>query len=96
MINIRDENVEKAWKLYKELKKKIDGTEKKPKRDSKKEKREGKPEKEAPVCEACGTQMIPRQGKNGLFYGCANYPVCRNTKPFEEERELRVEDLPLD
>lgn len=28
----------------------------------------------------CGHVMVERTGKNGRFYGCSNFPVCRNTK----------------
>ncbi|MBH0052700.1 UvrD-helicase domain-containing protein [Salinibacterium sp. SWN139] len=31
-------------------------------------------------CPACGEgTMVPRAGKFGQFYGCTNYPKCRNT-----------------
>lgn len=33
------------------------------------------------TCEQCGAPMLKRSGKNGEFYGCSNYPTCRNTKP---------------
>lgn len=33
------------------------------------------------TCEKCGAPMLKRSGKNGEFYGCSNYPTCRNTKP---------------
>ena len=31
------------------------------------------------VCPRCGGSLVLRQGKNGLFYGCSNYPKCRYT-----------------
>lgn len=31
-------------------------------------------------CPRCNGQLIKRQGKNGAFYGCSNYPRCRYTK----------------
>lgn len=32
------------------------------------------------VCERCGARMVLRQGVNGEFYGCSNYPKCTYTK----------------
>jgi restriction system protein len=32
-----------------------------------------------PSCAKCGTKMIRRKGKQGDFWGCANYPKCRQT-----------------
>ena len=39
-----------------------------------------------PVCPKCGIPMVVRTAKRGAqqgnrFYGCANYPSCRQTKP---------------
>lgn len=31
-------------------------------------------------CERCGSNMVLRKGKRGEFYGCSNFPKCRNTK----------------
>ena len=31
-------------------------------------------------CEVCGGEMVVRNGKYGIFYACANYPVCTFTK----------------
>lgn len=33
-------------------------------------------------CHNCGSPMVERQGKNGKFWGCGNFPQCRNTEPF--------------
>lgn len=38
-----------------------------------------------PVCQKCGTQMVLRTAKKGdqqgeKFWGCTNYPKCRETK----------------
>ena len=35
-----------------------------------------------PKCDKCGKPMILREGKDGHFYGCSNYPDCKNTKQF--------------
>ena len=32
------------------------------------------------ICKWCGSKLSLRQGKNGEFYGCSNYPKCRYTK----------------
>jgi len=29
------------------------------------------------VCPKCGGQLVERNGKFGIFYGCSNYPKCR-------------------
>ena len=31
-------------------------------------------------CEACGADMVVRQGRYGVFYACSNYPECKFTK----------------
>lgn len=35
--------------------------------------------KKARKCERCNSYMIVKEGKNGKFYGCCNYPECKNT-----------------
>lgn len=35
---------------------------------------------DAGECPRCGAKLILRNGKNGKFYGCSNYPKCRYTK----------------
>ncbi len=32
-----------------------------------------------PSCSACGVKMVKRSGKKGEFWGCKNYPKCRQT-----------------
>ena len=32
-----------------------------------------------PTCPNCDKKMLKRVGKNGEFWGCANYPKCKNT-----------------
>ena len=32
-------------------------------------------------CEKCGAPLLERQGRNGAFLACSNYPKCRFTKP---------------
>ena len=31
-------------------------------------------------CPRCGAKLVLRNGKNGAFYGCSNYPTCTFTK----------------
>lgn len=35
--------------------------------------------KDAPICDKCGSPMVLRSGRFGQFYGCSNYPRCKNT-----------------
>jgi hypothetical protein len=37
---------------------------------------------EAPTCEKCGSKMRLMNGRFGKFWGCSNYPNCRNKKRF--------------
>ena len=30
-------------------------------------------------CPNCGSALVKRNGKNGIFWGCANYPKCRTS-----------------
>lgn len=34
------------------------------------------------ICPRCGGKMVLRNGKNGNFYGCSNYPKCKFTKRY--------------
>lgn len=36
------------------------------------------------MCPYCKGELVLRNGKNGRFYGCKNYPKCRYTRSFEE------------
>jgi len=38
-----------------------------------------------PQCPACGNLMVERDGRNGKFYGCSNYPDCKKTLPLSGE-----------
>lgn len=31
------------------------------------------------ICPICGSYMVLRNGKYGLFYGCSRYPMCKFT-----------------
>ena len=32
------------------------------------------------ICPRCGSELVLRDGKNGKFYGCSNFPKCKFTK----------------
>lgn len=34
----------------------------------------------AGLCPRCRGKLVERQGKNGVFIGCSNFPKCRHTK----------------
>ena len=40
-------------------------------------------------CEKCGAFMVIREGSNGKFLGCPNYPKCKNTKPLNEDGTIK-------
>jgi len=100
LVSIREDSVEKAYRLFQDLMRKIEGkSEEKPKKRIKKEKEESnrKPEGiETPTCE-CGHPMILKSGRWGSFWSCSTYPLCRLTKPFvSEEEKKRLESVPCD
>ena len=35
--------------------------------------------KKQKICPYCKTELVLRKGKNGEFYGCSNFPICRIT-----------------
>ncbi len=35
------------------------------------------------VCPRCGSKLVLRNGKNGMFYGCSSYPKCKFTKQID-------------
>ncbi len=42
--------------------------------------RDTKEEYEINRCPKCGATLLLKEGKNGKFYGCSNYPQCRYTR----------------
>ena len=46
---------------------------------------DGSAEEQPPICDSCGTPMRKNHRKrdNAPFWGCTNYPGCRETKPYE-------------
>ena len=64
----------------------------------------GLPQKEAQAqpaaglpCPSCGSPMVLRQGRYGLFFGCSTFPRCRGTLSVAEGtyRMLQTEGLAL-
>lgn len=37
------------------------------------------------ICPRCGAKLVLRHGKNGVFYGCSNYPRCKFTKKYNQK-----------
>lgn len=33
---------------------------------------------DTPICPECGSRMVLRKGKYGMFFGCSNYPKCNH------------------
>jgi DNA topoisomerase-1 len=31
------------------------------------------------ICPECGSKLLVKEGKNGKFIGCSNYPSCKHT-----------------
>ncbi len=52
------------------------------------------------ICDKCGSRMVVKNGRFGMFAACPNFPACRNTKPLtrstntDEESET-VEKKPI-
>ena len=42
------------------------------------------PEPTDVTCEKCGSPMVSKRGKFGLFLACSNYPECKNTQPLNK------------
>jgi restriction system protein len=39
-----------------------------------------------PSCPHCGTKMTSRNSSRGEFWGCRNYPRCKQTMPMRRDR----------
>lgn len=50
---------------------------------------EPEPPREFFSCPKCFGELIPREGRYGLFYGCKNYPKCKFTCSEDEYVERR-------
>ena len=81
MLNVREDSIEEASKLYKELRATLDQSV--PEKAVKK-----KEESNAPKCQKCGKDMVLRQNKKkgNFFWGC-NFPICQATLPYLEENQ---------
>jgi DNA topoisomerase-1 len=53
--------------------------------------KEGQPTEE--VCEKCGSPMVVKSGKFGMFLACSAYPECENTKELETADAPDAENL---
>ncbi|MBN2816373.1 MAG: type I DNA topoisomerase [Campylobacterales bacterium] len=45
-------------------------------------------------CEKCGSDMIVKNGRNGQFLACSNYPECKNTKSINVEEKTSETPCP--
>ncbi len=39
-------------------------------------------------CSECGSEMKLKQGRYGMFWGCTNYPDCKNTEKLIKETDI--------
>jgi DNA topoisomerase-1 len=46
-----------------------------------------KPAEETDIkCEKCGAYMVIKEGRNGRFLACPNYPACKNTRSLDQKQ----------
>ena len=45
-------------------------------------------------CEKCGSDMVIKNGRNGQFLACSNYPDCKNTKSINVEEKTSETPCP--
>ncbi len=50
-------------------------------------------EKTGEICPLCGSPLIKKEGKNGSFVGCSNYPSCRYVKKEPKEKPVETGEL---
>jgi len=48
------------------------------------------------TCEKCGALMVVREGKNGKFLACSDFPNCRNTRPLKKKKEKQAPTKAVD
>ncbi len=41
------------------------------------------------TCSECGSKMELKQGRYGIFWGCSNYPECKNTERLEKDTNVK-------
>ena len=42
------------------------------------------------VCDKCGSPMLVKNGRHGVFLACSKYPECKNTRPIKEVQDGKV------
>ena len=50
-------------------------------------------EKTGEMCPLCGSPLVYKEGINGKFIGCSNYPKCRYVKKEEKEKPKETGEL---
>ncbi|MDD2286715.1 MAG: UvrD-helicase domain-containing protein [Paludibacter sp.] len=45
------------------------------------------PSNDQKKCPVCGSAMVPRNGKYGVFFGCSRYPNCKGTLPYDQKKK---------
>ena len=45
-------------------------------------------------CDKCGNEMVIKNGRNGQFLACSNYPDCKNTKSINVEEKTSETPCP--
>ncbi len=56
--------------------------------EEKKEIKRMKEEFGSKKCSECGSEMKLKQGRYGMFWGCTNYPDCKNTEKLIKETDI--------
>jgi rRNA maturation endonuclease Nob1 len=84
LLNIRTDDVAEAVQLFNQLRSQMQGQEilslePEPKRITADDIFPDE-EEETDICPECGSKLVQRNGRNGLFYGCKSYPNCRYTR----------------
>ena len=45
------------------------------------------------MCPVCGKPLVYKEGKNGLFVGCSNYPSCKYVKKEPKKEAVETGEL---
>ncbi|MBN7453266.1 topoisomerase DNA-binding C4 zinc finger domain-containing protein, partial [Mycobacteroides abscessus subsp. abscessus] len=40
-------------------------------------------------CPSCRGYLVLRDGKNGKFYGCLNFPLCKHTMERDDVEQMK-------
>lgn len=46
-------------------------------------------QKSKDICPDCGSELHIRNGKQGAFLGCSNYPECSYLRPLQEKSDIK-------